>query len=95
MSTMKAAALGVSALALALITGCVPNGLTDSISSELTGSSLCRDYMKLPRDQRYDTAIRLSSELHARDAGNPLWAPNLDYNCGQSPSSTIRSAFGK
>lgn len=62
---------------------------------KLTADSTCQEYLQRPGQERSDTAIRLSSELRATDAGNPMWALNLDYNCGQSPNSTLRSAFGK
>jgi hypothetical protein len=78
----------VTALSLLGAAACGPG-------QQLTGASLCRDYLKLPADERSDAALRLSSEVHAKDAGNPMWALNLDYNCSQTPNKTIRSAFGK
>jgi hypothetical protein len=60
----------------------------------ITGSTLCRDYLTHTGQERSDAAIRLSSELHAQDPGSPMWAPNLDYNCGHSPKDTVRQAFG-
>lgn len=82
----------LSAVALTLATAVA---LTGCGSQKLTADSTCQDYLQRPGQERSDTAIRLSSELRATDAGNPMWAMNLDYNCGQSPNSTLRSAFGK
>jgi hypothetical protein len=62
---------------------------------KLTADSTCQQYLQRPGQERSDTAIRLSSELRAADAGNPMWALNLDYTCGQGPSQTLRGAFGK
>jgi hypothetical protein len=69
-------------------------GLVACGAPKLTADSKCKDYLQLPSQERSDTAVRLSSELGAESAGNPMWAMNLDYNCGQSPNGTLRSAFG-
>lgn len=64
-------------------------------AAKLTPDSLCNDYLQRPQQERYDTAIRLSAQLHAEDAGSPMWPLNLDYNCAHSPHETLRQAFGK
>ncbi|ODU06300.1 MAG: hypothetical protein ABS81_05075 [Pseudonocardia sp. SCN 72-86] len=101
---IRSAAIAVGVLSVWLTAACGPTATastasapagTASAGGAVGASSLCRDYLKLPADQRYDIALRLSSQLHATDAGNPMWGPNLDYNCAEQPSQTLRAAFGK
>jgi hypothetical protein len=106
---IRSAAVAVGVLSVGLIAACGPTATastatastasasagTASAGGGVSASSLCWDYLKLPADQRYDIALRLSSQLHAIDAGNPMWGPNLDYNCAEQPSQTLRAAFGK
>ena len=61
----------------------------------LTADSKCIDYIQSDGQTRYDAAIRITTELHFQDAGNPMWEMNLDASCGQQPTRTIREALGK
>jgi hypothetical protein len=64
-------------------------GLSSCGKAEITADTTCKDYYSYDSQTRHDAAIRLSAELHAPDAGNPMWGLNLDYSCGTSPNRTL------
>jgi hypothetical protein len=77
----------LSALAMGLV---LSIGLSSCGKAEITADTTCKDYYTFDSQTRYDAAVRLSAELHASDAGNPMWGPNLDYSCGSSADRTLR-----
>ena len=81
-------------IAAASIAAVCTIGIVGCSSKELTLSSTCTDYMKLPPEQRHAAANQLGMANDWNGAGNPLYLTNLDYTCGQSPSITLRSAMG-
>jgi signal peptidase I len=64
-----------------------------SSASGLTAESTCADYLRTPTDSRHAAAIRVSNDLHAYSAGNPMWGKGLDLECGTAPDTTLRTYF--
>ncbi|MEI4273026.1 hypothetical protein TEK04_14960 [Klenkia sp. LSe6-5] len=79
-----------AALLLALCSGsaaaCGPAGITADTS--------CADYISAPQGERWDAAVRISSELGVQGGGNPMWGPNTDYVCGSNRDMTVGDAIG-
>jgi hypothetical protein len=64
-------------------------GLSSCGKAGITAETTCKDYYTYDSQTRYDAAVWLSAAFHSPDPGNPMWGPNLDYSCGQSPGQTI------
>ena len=61
--------------------------------SGVTADATCRDYLSAESEARHAAAVRLSTELGASSAGNPLWGTGLDAECGSAPDATLRTYF--
>jgi len=72
----------------ALVTGCAES--VETISAETT----CEEYLGRSSEERYDAAIRISSEVDGvPNPGNPMWALSLDGACGSDPSMSLGEYF--
>jgi len=58
-----------------------------------TADSTCGDYLSAPTDVRHAAAARISTELHAHSAGNPMWGTSLDVECATATDATLRTYF--
>lgn len=77
-----------------LIIGLVlAGGLSSCGKPGITADTTCKDYYTYDSQTRYDAAVQLSVELHTSDPGNPMWGPELDSACGQSPDQTLRQVL--
>jgi signal peptidase I len=59
----------------------------------ITADSTCGDYLRMQTDQRHAAAASISTDLHAYNAGNPMWGTSLDVECGTAPDTTLRRYF--
>jgi hypothetical protein len=75
----------VAAASVCLLAGCG----ADAITADTT----CADYLEHPQDERYDAAVRLSSEMELTDAGNPMWGLTFDSGCGSNRDFTLGEVF--
>jgi hypothetical protein len=92
LSHLTRAATVAALTAGALLTGCSDSG-GDS-SEGITADTVCSDYIARQQNERWDAAVRISSELQVQDAGNPMWGPKTDYVCGSNPKTTVGAALG-
>lgn len=77
-------------LAVLRLTGIAAIGVLSGCgAATIEADTSCGDYLAQAGDARRDAAIRLSSELGVHDAGNPMWAPSLDYSCGSNRDRTV------
>jgi hypothetical protein len=77
------------ATGVGMLAGC--GALTEGITADTT----CADYLDHPQGERYDAAVRLSSEMELTDAGNPMWGLTFDSGCGNNRDFTLREVFGR
>ena len=61
--------------------------------SGITADSTCSDYLSTQTDTRHAAATRISTDLHARGAGKPIWGTSLDTECAAAPGTTLRKYF--
>jgi len=61
--------------------------------SGITADSTCGDYLSTQTDTRHAAATRISTDLHARGAGKPIWGTSLDTECAAAPGTTLRKYF--
>lgn len=84
----RAIAVLMVVVAGALVAGCAES--VEAISAETT----CEEYLSRPGEERYDAAIRISSEVEGvSNPGNPMWALSLDSACGSAPTMTLGEYF--
>ena len=78
-------------LVVLLVAGFAPAGCASR--SGVTADATCGDYLIAETDARHAAAVRLSTELGASRAGNPMWGTGLDAECGSAPDATLRTYF--
>lgn len=64
-----------------------------SSRGDLTANSTCGDYLSTQTGTRRAAAARISTDLHANVAGNPVWGTSLDAECGSAPDIRLRAFF--
>jgi signal peptidase I len=78
----------LASLVLVLTTGA---GCTSRAG--VTADSTCGDYLGLRTVERHAAATRVSTDLRAFNAGDPMWATSLDVECPTAPDTTLRRFF--
>ena len=77
---------------IAVVLVLVP-GAGCSSGSGITAESTCGAYLRGETQDRHAAAARISTELHAYGAGNPMWGGGLDAECATAPDTTLRAYF--
>lgn len=64
--------------------------------SQITASTMCKDYLAQSEESRHDAAVRISSETRGvNEPGNPMWGLSLDAACGSDPNMTVGQYFAR
>lgn len=78
----RTGAVGVGVALVIALAGC-GGGPT------ITASTTCGDFLGFPAQERRDALTRLAVEAGLYDAGSPLLAPGVEYECGIRPTATV------
>jgi hypothetical protein len=83
----------IAALTILLGLGTLGAGCAQD-EEAISADTTCKEYLSRPGEERYDAAIRVSSEVEGvSNPGNPMWALSLDGACGSAPSMTLGEYF--
>ena len=100
-SNKVAVNLGAVAVIIGIVIGAVFFGkqivqsVTGSSAATITQDSTCAEYLGQDGATRDAAIKRVGLELGVRGVGSPLMMPEVDYECGNSPTLSFGTVVGR